>query len=147
MGPTNRMLRFAAIELLVAAGFAALGPAAFGFWLGQALLAIAMLELFNYIAHYGLMRRRGPTGALERLGARHSWNSSRRMNNAALFNMGRHTDHHRHPTRPYQALEGVDGSPELPTGYAGAILMALIPPLWRRVMDPRLDILAAASGR
>lgn len=143
VGPSNRMLRYAGVELAVAAAFALLGARAFGFWLGQAVLAIAMLELFNYIAHYGLMRRASTTGALERLGPRHAWNSSRRMNNAALFNMGRHSDHHRHPTRAYQALETVEGSPELPTGYAGAILIALVPPLWRRVMDPRLDALAA----
>ena len=145
-GLSNRMVRYGAIELAVAAAFAALGPVAFGFWLGQAALAIIMLELFNYIAHYGLLRRPGEDGALERLGPRHSWNSSRRMNNWSLFNMGRHSDHHRHPTRAYQALEAMEGSPELPAGYAGAILLALAPPLWRRVMDPRADAWMAAAG-
>jgi alkane 1-monooxygenase len=144
LGPANRLLRYAAVELAVVAGFAALGLQAFAFWLGQALLAIVLLELFNYIAHYGLARRIGPDGRLERLGPRHSWNVSRRMNNAALFNMGRHSDHHRRPARAYPALEKVEGAPELPAGYAGAILMALVPPLWRRVMDPRLDALAQA---
>lgn len=134
IGADNRMLGYAAIETAIAAGFALIGPRAFGFWLGQAVLAVIMLELFNYIAHYGLVRERS-----ERLAARHSWNSTRRMNNAALFNMGRHSDHHRHPTRPYQSLETMDGAPELPAGYAGAILLALVPPLWRRVMDPRVD--------
>jgi alkane 1-monooxygenase len=143
---SNRMLRYGAIELAVAAAFAALGPVAFGFWLGQAALAIVMLELFNYIAHYGLLRRAGENGALERLGPRHSWNSSRRMNNWSLFNMGRHSDHHRRPTRAYQALEAMEGSPELPTGYAGAILLALAPPLWRRVMDPRVDAWTTTVG-
>jgi alkane 1-monooxygenase len=98
-----------------------------------------MLELFNYIAHYGLVRASIPGGGIERLAARHSWNSTRRMNNAALFNMGRHSDHHRHPTRDYQSLEAMAGAPELPAGYAGAILMALMPPLWRKVMDPRVE--------
>jgi len=100
-----------------------------------------MLELFNYIAHYGLVRRPG-----ERLGPQHAWNASRRMNNWALFNMGRHSDHHRHPQRPYQSLEAMAEGPELPTGYAGAILMALFPPLWRAVMDPRLDALGHAAS-
>ncbi len=143
---SNRMLRYGAVELAVAVAFAALGRVAFGFWLGQAILAIVMLELFNYIAHYGLLRRPGENGGLERLGPRHSWNSSRRMNNWSLFNMGRHSDHHRRPTRAYQALEAMEGSPELPTGYAGAILLALAPPLWRRVMDPRVDAWMTAAG-
>lgn len=133
---TNRMLGYLALELAIAAGFASLGPAVFGFWLGQALVAVLMLELFNYIAHYGLQRRPG-----ERLGPQHAWNASRRMNNWALFNMGRHSDHHRHPQRAYQSLEAMREGPELPTGYAGAILLALVPPLWRAVMDPRLDAL------
>ncbi len=142
--PSNRMLGYLAVELAIAAGFATLGRAAFGFWLGQALVAVLMLELFNYIAHYGLVRRPG-----ERLGPQHAWNASRLMNNRALFNMGRHSDHHRRPQRAYQSLEGMEEGPELPTGYAGAILLALFPPLWRAVMDPKLDALgyqAAASS-
>jgi alkane 1-monooxygenase len=139
LGLGNRMLAYAAIEIAIAAGFALIGPRAFGLWLGQAVLAVVMLELFNYIAHYGLVRAAMPGGRVERLAARHSWNSTRRMNNAALLNMGRHSDHHRHPTRAYQGLEVMAGAPELPAGYAGAILLALVPPLWRRVMDPRVD--------
>lgn len=135
----NRMLVYAAVEVAIAAGFALMGPRAFGLWLGQALLAVVMLELFNYIAHYGLVRSTAAGGRVERLAARHSWNSARRMNNAALFNMGRHSDHHRRPTQAYQGLEAMEGAPELPAGYAGAILLALVPPLWRRVMDPRVD--------
>ena len=118
---------------------ASVSPRALAFFLGQALLAIALLEAFNYIAHYGLTRRRLPNGRLEPLGPMHSWNTRRRMNNRALFNMGRHADHHRFSTRPYHELEVLDGGAMLPCGYAGVLLMALIPPLWRRVMDPRVD--------
>jgi alkane 1-monooxygenase len=109
------------------------------------VLAIVLLELFNYIAHYGLMRRHAWGGRLERLGPQHSWNAMRRMNNAALFNMGRHSDHHRHPARPYQSLDADPGAPELPVGYAGAILLALVPPLWRKVMDPRVEQVQATA--
>ena len=59
------------------------------------------------------------------------------MNNAALFNMGRHSDHHRHVTRSYERLEPLPDAAELPSGYALALLLATVPPLWRRVMDPR----------
>jgi alkane 1-monooxygenase len=139
LDPANRMLVYLAIEVLIGAGIAALSLRAFAFWVAQAVLAIALLEMFNYIAHYGLARRRLAGGGLERLGPHHSWNSSRRMNNWALFNMGRHSDHHRRPTQAYQRLQIEPDAPELPTGYAGAILLALAPPLWRRVMDPRVD--------
>jgi alkane 1-monooxygenase len=135
---SNRMLRYAGIEILVGAGFAAFGAKAFAFWLAQSLLAIIMLELFNYIAHYGLSRREHE-GKRERLGPRHSWNCSRRMNNWSLFNMGRHSDHHRRPSGAYQSLEPVGEAPELPMGYAGSILLALAPPLWRGIMHPRLE--------
>ena len=81
----------------------------------------------------------GEAGRLEPLRPRHSWNTRRRANNAALFNMGRHADHHRFSARPYHELEVLDGGAQLPCGYAGVILMALIPPLWRLVMDPRVD--------
>ena len=112
---------------------------ALGFFLGESALSILLLESFNYVAHYGLARRRRLDGRLEPLGPRHSWNSVRRMNNASLFNMGRHADHHRFSARPYNELEVLEGGAQLPCGYAGVILMALVPPLWRRVMDPRVD--------
>jgi alkane 1-monooxygenase len=144
-GPGNRVLLYFAIEALLGAGVAFLGPRSLAFFVGQAVLAVALLEMFNYIAHYGLARR--PLGGgLERLGPRHSWNSSRRMNNWSLFNMGRHSDHHRRPTQAYQRLEIEPDAPELPTGYAGAILLALTPPLWRKVMDPRVDVWMGAPA-
>ena len=140
----NRMLGYLAVELLVLVGAASLGPRVLAFFIGQAVLAVFMLELFNYIAHYGLQRRVQADGRPERLAARHSWNSARRMNNWSLFNMGRHSDHHNSPMESFHRLQAVEGSPELPTGYAGAILMALAPPLWRRVMDPRVGAWAEA---
>lgn len=137
--PSNRMLRYFVVETAIGVIAASLGPRPLAFFLGQSIVAVLLLELFNYIAHYGLERRIGADGRAERLAAIHSWNSNRRMNNWSLFNMGRHSDHHRRPMRSYEGLEATPGAPELPTGYAGAILLALAPPLWRRVMNPRAD--------
>jgi alkane 1-monooxygenase len=139
VGLGNRMLLYAVVEALIVTGIGLFSLQSLAFWLCQSILAVFMLELFNYIAHYGLQRRSRPSGGYERIEARHSWNSSRRMNNWSLFNMGRHSDHHRAPARVYQALRPEADEPELPTGYGGAILMALVPPLWRGVMDPRVD--------
>ena len=68
------------------------------------------------------------------------------MNNSSLFNMGRHSDHHRRMTRSYEGLEPLPGSAELPSGYAAALLTALVPPLWRRIMDPRAEAVRTAAN-
>jgi alkane 1-monooxygenase len=138
-GLGNRMLQYLTVELIVLAAVALVGLRALGFWIGEAMVAILMLELFNYIAHYGLARRRNAHGVYERMDAVHSWNSARRMNNWSLFNMGRHSDHHRRPAQSYQRLRAAPDAPQLPAGYAEAILLSLIPPLWRHVMDPRAE--------
>lgn len=133
----KRMIRYVAIEAVLLVTMALAGWRVLAFVLAVALIAVALLESFNYVAHYGLSRAVGANGRLERLAPQHSWNSARRMNNASLFNMGRHSDHHRRMTRSYESLELLSGESELPSGYAAALLMALVPPLWRRAMDSR----------
>jgi alkane 1-monooxygenase len=118
-----------AVYSVVAAAFGVRGTIFFAL---QSVVAILALALFDYVAHYGLMRRPG-----EKLSDRHSWNASHAVGNAVLFNMGRHSDHHRHSVGPYQTLHRQPEGPELPAGYAGSMLLALIPPLWRRAMDAR----------
>ena len=120
------------------------GPHALLFFLLQSMVAVIVLELFNYIAHYGLMRGHDARGRLLQLDDRHSWNSSNLLANALIFNMGRHSSHHRKPAAPYQDLRMHD-APELPLGYAGSILLALVPPLWRRVMDEKARAWALAA--
>jgi alkane 1-monooxygenase len=126
----------AAIAIVVAAVFAFWGVAGAGFFLAQAAVGVVVLELFNYIAHYGLVRS-DAGGRAEPLVDRHSWNSSNVLVNRLIFNMGRHSWHHRKPAASYQTLQYLSAAPELPAGYAGSILLALVPPLWRRVMDAR----------
>lgn len=137
VGFDNRMVRYLAVEVSLFVAIALIDIRALAFLAAVAVSAVALLETFNYVAHYGLTRIVGADGRLERLGPRHSWNTAKRMNNAALFNMGRHSDHHRRMTRSYERLEPLGGEAELPSGYAAALLTALVPPLWRRVMDPR----------
>jgi alkane 1-monooxygenase len=127
------------VELMIAAAVALVSPIALLFLVATAIIAVVLLETFNYVAHYGMQRRLLPSGRYEPLGPQHSWNSRRWMNNAALFNMGRHSDHHRQTARSFEKLRSVHDEGELPFGYAGAIVTAFIPPLWRRVMDVRID--------
>jgi alkane 1-monooxygenase len=145
-GVGNRMVVYTAIEAALVAGVAAFSLRALAFLVADAAVAIFLLEAFNYIAHYGLQRRRGPDGRLEPLRPRHSWNTRRRMNNRTTFNMGRHADHHRFSSRSFEQLEVLEGGATLPCGYAGVLLLALVPPLYRRVMDPRVDALMGAPA-
>ena len=102
------------------------------------MIGFSLLEVVNYLEHYGLLRGKREDGRYERTAPRHSWNSNNVASNVLLYHLQRHSDHHANPMRRYQALRHFDEAPELPTGYAGMIVLAWIPPLWRRVMDPRL---------
>jgi alkane 1-monooxygenase len=112
-----------------------------GIWpylLLQAVLAFSLLEAVNYLEHYGLRRAELPSGRFERVTPRHSWNSNHLTTNLFLYHLQRHSDHHANPTRRYQSLRHFEESPQLPAGYAAMILLAYVPPLWRRVMDKRV---------
>jgi alkane 1-monooxygenase len=102
------------------------------------VIGFSLLEVVNYLEHYGLLRQKREDGRYERCRPEHSWNSNNVASNVLLYHLQRHSDHHANPTRRYQALRHVEEAPQLPTGYAGMIVLAWIPPLWRRVMDPRL---------
>jgi alkane 1-monooxygenase len=104
----------------------------------SAIMGIILLESVNYIEHYGLMRKETTPGRYEKVLPRHSWNSDHPLSRAVLFELSRHSDHHSNVGRKYQILRHHDSSPELPTGYPGMILLALIPPLWFRVMNKKV---------
>jgi alkane 1-monooxygenase len=104
----------------------------------QAVIGFCLLEVVNYLEHYGLLRQRREDGRYERTRPEHSWNSNNVASNLLLYHLQRHSDHHANPTRRYQALRHVEEAPQLPTGYAGMIVLAAIPPLWRAIMDRRV---------
>lgn len=107
----------------------------------QAVVGFSLLEVVNYMEHYGMLRQKvGIPGRVryERVNPSHSWNSNNIATNVLLYHLQRHSDHHANPVRRYQTLRDFEESPVLPTGYAGMIVLALVPPLWRRVMDPRV---------
>lgn len=136
----NRILRYLLIMVLTYAAVALVfGPSGIAFFTGQSLVGILMLEGLNYVQHYGLTREETAPGRHETIAANHAWNASYRRSNWLLFNLGRHFDHHV-ATDPYlRPSQRAAGSPELPAGYWTMFLMALVPPLWRRVMDPRVE--------
>ncbi len=100
----------------------------------------------NYVEHYGLLRGRQPDGRYEPCKPHHSWNSNHIYSNLVLFHLERHSDHHAHPLRRYQSLRHFDDLPALPNGYFGVYLLAYVPWLWFRIMDPRLLALPHVAG-
>jgi alkane 1-monooxygenase len=115
-----------------------LGWRAVPFMLIQAWYGGSLLEVVNYLEHYGLLRQKQADGRYERCQPTHSWNSNHTISNLMLYNLERHSDHHANPTRPYQALRHFEEAPQLPCGYTGMILVAYVPWLWFRLMDKKV---------
>jgi alkane 1-monooxygenase len=116
---------------------AVFGPAVLPYLLVQAFFGFSLLEVVNYLEHYGLLRQKVGE-RYERTAPRHSWNSNNTASNVLLYHLQRHSDHHANPTRRFQALRHMDEAPQLPSGYGTMIVLAYVTPLWRRVMDPRV---------
>lgn len=115
------------------------GPAGMALWAGLALHAQLQIHLSDYVQHYGLTRRILPDGKPEPVGPAHSWNSAHWATSALLLNAPRHSDHHANPSRPFCALRLPDTAPRLPWPLPVAALIALVPPLWRRLMARQLS--------
>lgn len=137
----NPFWRYALLQL------AALGLAlALGGWQGialfllQALSAVWQLELTNYVEHYGLTREHLGGGKYEHVKPHHSWNAAHTATNWLLINLQRHSDHHYKPDRRFPLLQTYDETraPQLPYGYPLMAAIATIPPVWRRMMNPRV---------
>jgi alkane 1-monooxygenase len=136
----NRMWAFMGLPWLVAAVLSVIwGPMAGLFFLAQGAVAVVLLEVVNYVEHYGLAREPLPGGRYERVTQFHSWSCANRLSNWITFQLQRHADHHTHPVRRYEDLQFDPAGPSLPTGYPGMIWLAVIPPLWRHVMDPKVE--------
>ena len=136
----NEMIRFTVFEAsyLLAVGWF------FGWWMIGYAVAIAvfgflLLESVNYIEHYGLRRRKLPSGRYEPVQPWHSWNSDHEVGRIFLYELTRHSDHHYKATRKYQILRHLDESPQLPYGYPTSILISLVPPLWFWLMNRRVQ--------
>ena len=115
----------------------------FNFGLYLTLLSILMsvisflfLETINYVEHYGLLRKKEPSGRYERVKPHHSWNSNHTIGRIVLYELTRHSDHHFKSSKKYQVLESLDDCPHLPYGYPTSILLSFIPPLWFSIMNP-----------
>jgi alkane 1-monooxygenase len=140
----NRLFVFTV--LLAAVCTAIAGWIGLLYFIGQGVVAIALLEVINFIEHYGLARRHIANGRYEKVNPTHSWNSNFVLTNLFLFQLQRHSDHHANAVRRYQVLRHFDESPQLPAGYATMVVLALVPWAWRKVMDPMVARIEQARG-
>jgi alkane 1-monooxygenase len=132
----NRVLLFALIEAVYMALLLFFLP----WWvtllvIASGFIGFLQLETINYIEHYGLRRKKLPNDKYERVRPVHSWNSNHWLGRVMLYELTRHSDHHYRASKKYQILEHKEEAPQLPVGYPAAMMMALIPPLWFRVME------------
>ncbi|MEN9281779.1 MAG: hypothetical protein RL594_714 [Bacteroidota bacterium] len=146
-GVRNRMWWWMALTPAIAVGVSMIfGQFAAWLFLAQGAFAIFLLEAVNYVEHYGLVRSEIRPGVPEKFGPQHAWESRHVASNTFLFKLQRHADHHLMPQRRYQSLRVHDSSPQLPQGYPAMILLSLIPPLWRRVVHPRIPAMSPPVG-
>jgi alkane 1-monooxygenase len=135
----NEMLQAHLIQLLfVTAIWVKFGWLPVLYFLFAAAIGIALLETVNYIEHYGLQRKQTADGKYERTMAWHSWNSSHPLGRLMLFELSRHSDHHYLASRKYQVLQHHQNAPQLPTGYPGSMILAMLPPAWFYVMNNKI---------
>jgi alkane 1-monooxygenase len=124
--------------LFVLATVVCMVPTVLVFMVTQGLVAVLLLECVNYIGHYGLERQQ-PDFRIETFKPCHAWSANKAFSNTLLLNLQHHADHHVSPWKSFRALTPILGSPELPAGYAGSILLATVPTLWFNVMHPKLE--------
>ncbi len=136
----NELIWWYSLTAMMLIGFTvAFGWLGAVFFLTQGFIALSLLEVVNYLEHYGLHRRKLENGRYERTGPEHSWNSNYFLTNVFLFHLQRHSDHHAWAKRRYQILRHHEVAPQLPAGYATMMVVAMIPPLWKKIMNPRVE--------
>ncbi len=135
----NRIIYFLALQFcLMLCVFLMLNLSALLFFIIQNAVSILLLHVINYLQHYGLIRQKNSTGSYEKMNEHHAWRTGRKNTSLNLFQLENHADHHMHPHKSFEKLERKENSPEHPAGYSFMVLLALVPPLWFRMMNKRI---------
>jgi len=125
--------------LVIALIYLTLGLATTLAFIAAAIIGMIILAETSYIEHYGLMRKKDKNGRYEKVNQKHSWNSDHPLGRLLLFELSRHSDHHYKAYKPFQTLDHIPNSPQMPTGYPGMMILSLIPPLFFKVVDPEIE--------
>jgi len=108
-------------------------------YLVYSALAICSLEMIQYMSHYGLKRKNLPGGGYAKMQRLHSWNSNGGLTDLLSVSIQKHSAHHEMPSEYFSALDIDQGSSLLPFSYYLMFAVALFPPLWFKIMDPRVE--------
>ena len=136
----NRLFHYLVFQIFWMALFYAIGGHVGLFiFLAQSIIAVILLELVDYIEHYGLQRKEISPGVYEPVTEKHSWDTNFFVTNTSLFNLGKHAHHHRQAGLPYQKLQSSEKANQYQFGYSTAILITLIPPLWIKLINPKIN--------
>ncbi|MEM9000943.1 MAG: alkane 1-monooxygenase [Bacteroidota bacterium] len=139
LSPKNDMLYYLLFQTLyLLAIFFLFGTMVLWFAIASAIVGILLLETVNYIEHYGLLRKKLPSGRYERVRECHSWNSNHIIGRIVLYELTRHSDHHYKSSKKYQLLDCHDISPQMPFGYPTSMVLSFVPPLWFYIMNRRI---------
>jgi alkane 1-monooxygenase len=138
MSWSNRMLLLVLLQAICYSLIIPFGWKSFLFFMLQGVVSILLLNITGYLQHYGLARKQVGGDQFERISAHHAWSSPQTKDGLNLFQVGKHADHHMHPSHSYDQLVHHHDSPEQPTGYSGMMWLALVPPLWFRIMNKRI---------
>ncbi len=135
----NRMIIYTLCNVVFLGGiYYFLGLFSLLCFIGAAIFGILLLETVNYIEHYGLLRLKTKSGRYERVKEMHSWNSNHILGRIVLYELTRHSDHHYKSSKKYQILDCHDESPQMPYGYPTSMVLAMVPPLWFKIMNKRV---------
>ena len=136
---SNKMIAYTLIHAaLLTLIYFWFGPLELVSFITVAAIGILLLETVNYIEHYGLVRRLNENGRYESVKRKHSWNSNHMLGRVILFELSRHSEHHYKADKPYQLLHADPTAPTMPTGYPGMMLLSFVPPLFFKIMNPRV---------
>jgi alkane 1-monooxygenase len=91
------------------------------------------LEIVNFMEHYGIVR--DPRCPVQ---PHHSWNTNKRISSWSMFNLTRHSHHHAHGEVPFHQLKPYTKAPMMIGGYLTTYLVTLVPPLWNKLMLPKV---------
>jgi fatty acid desaturase len=138
------LMTFSLSAILLIAVF--LGPKSLVFWLSQGVTGLFLIASVDYIQHWGLQRRRLDDGRYERQGPSHTWESHFWLSERLTMNLTRHNFHHLLPGRDADTLERVPEAPQMPCSYSSMVMVAAVPPIFRRMMIPRLPSGASAPS-
>lgn len=137
---SNQMLLFSILQLAYSVVLIMVfGLSIFLILAATGVVSFLFLETINYVEHYGLMRKKLSSGRYERVQPWHSWNSNHHLGRIILYELTRHSDHHYLANKKYQLLDHHSSSPQLPFGYPSSMLISMIPPIWFRIMNPRIS--------